>query len=116
VRYAVPGTKVRPFIEAGVSVNYATSIDAQRRLTSGVNSGSSWQPLIPGQMGSTSAYRRYEFGLVAGLGVQFPGLLVGRSLAVLGRVEPSNGFLLIAGYNTSVLRGNVLVSLDLTKK
>ena len=116
VRYTIPGTKVRPFAEAGVSVSYATSLNAQWRPTSGANSGSDWQPLIPDQMGSTSAYRRYEFGLVAGLGVQFPGLLAGRSLAVLGRVEPSNGFLLIAGYNTSVLRGNVLVSLDLTKK
>jgi hypothetical protein len=113
LRYAMPGTKVRPFVEAGVSINYATTLDAQRRLTSGT--GSDWQPLIPGQQGSGTAFRKYEFGLVAGLGAQFPGLLGGHSLSVLGRVEPSNGFLLINGYNASVLRGNVLVSFNLTK-
>lgn len=112
VRYAVPGTKVRPFVEAGVSFNYATTLAAQLRQT---GSSGDWQPLIPGQMGSTTAYRNYEFGLLAGLGVQLPGLLAGHSLAVLGRAEQSNGFLLINGYNTSVLRGNVLVSYNLTK-
>jgi hypothetical protein len=113
VRYAVPGTKVRPFVEAGVSFNYALTLDAQLRMT-GTSSGK-WEPLIPDQMGSDTAYRNYEFGLLAGLGVQFPGLLGGHSLAVLGRAEQSNGFLLINGYNTSVLRKNILVSFNLTK-
>jgi len=114
VRYAVSGTKVRPFVEVGVSFNYATTLDAQLRMTN-AGSSSKWEPLIPYQMGSDTAYRKYEFGLVAGLGVQFPGLLGGHSLAVLGRVEQSNGFLLINGYNTSMLRGNVLVGFNLTK-
>lgn len=113
VRYALPTNKVRPFIEAGISLNYATTLDAQLRLT-GTNS-SDWQPLIPDQMGSKTAYREYEFGLLAGVGMQFPGALGGHSLAVLARAEQSNGFLLINGYNTSVLRGNVLVSFNIPK-
>jgi len=115
VRYAIPGTRVRPFAEVGASINYAPSIDAQRRPTNGGSSGGDWQPLVPGQVGPGNPFREYEFGLVAGLGVQFPGLLGGHSLALLGRAEQSNGFLLIGGYNTSVLRGNVLLSFNLTK-
>ncbi len=112
-RYSLPGTKVRPFLEAGVSMSYATTLDPQLRLTG--NNRTDWGPLLPGQMGSREGYRAYEFGLLAGLGVQFPGLLGGHSLAVLGRAEQSNGFLIINGYNTSVLRGNLLISYNLTK-
>ncbi len=112
-RYSVPGTTVRPFLEAGVSMSYATTLDPQLRFTG--NNRTDWGPLLPDQMGSREGYRAYEFGLLAGLGVQFPGLLGGHSLAVLGRAEQSNGFLIINGYNTSVFRGNFLISYNLTK-
>ena len=47
---------------------------------------------------------------MAGLGVQFPGLL-----GVLGCVERNDGFLRTTEYGTAVVRGNFLVSFDLTK-
>gem|GEM_PF-958253 len=113
VRYTLPGNQVRPFVEAGGSFNYATTADFQRRVAS--TTGADWQPLLPVTLVVGNAYRRYEFGLLAGVGVQFPSLLSGHSLAVLGRLEQSDGFFIIGGYGASVVRGNVLVSLGLTK-
>jgi hypothetical protein len=113
LRYAVPGTKVRPFVEAGGSFSYATTLEPQLRQTGGISSD--WQPLFANRPGAGDALRHYEFGLVAGLGVQFPGLLGGHALAVLARVERSDGFLRTTEYSTAVLRGNFLVSFDLAK-
>ncbi len=109
VRYSLPGTRVRPFLEAGFSMSYAPKLDPQIRFTGNIRT--EWLLLT----GSRAGYREYEFGLLAGLGVQFPGLLGGHSLAVVGRAEKSNGFVLINGYNMSVFRGNFLISYNLTK-
>jgi len=113
LRYTVPGTKVRPFVEAGGSFSYAITLEPQLRQTGGISSD--WQPLFANRPGASDALRHYEFGLVAGLGVQFPGLLGGHALAALGRVERTDGFLRTTEYSTAVLRGSFLVSFDLAK-
>jgi len=117
VRYTLPGTKFRPFVEAGASFNYATQLEPQlRRIDASIATGASdWQTLFSNR-GNTiqDPFRRYEIGFLAGAGVQFTGI-AGHAVAVLARVERSDGFMTYADYSTPVVRGSLLLSFDLTK-
>jgi hypothetical protein len=116
VRYTLPGTKIRPFIEAGASFSYAIQLEPQlRRLNTSQGAGpSDWYTLFSMNTPSQDAFRRYEVGFLAGVGTQFASI-AGHRMAVLARVERSDGFMLFPDYSTPVVRGNLLLSFDLTK-
>jgi hypothetical protein len=116
VRYTLPGTKLRPFIELGASFSYATQLDPQvRRVNDSKGAGpTDWYTLFSNDALIRDSFRRYEVGFLAGIGAQFAGI-AGHSMSVLTRVERSDGFMTIVGYSTPVVRGSLLLSFDLTK-
>lgn len=116
VRYTLPGTKLRPFVEAGASFNYAIQLDPQlRRVNDSKGAGTTdWYTLFSDNRFLQGSFRRYEIGFLAGAGVQLAGI-AGHPVAVLARVERSDGFMGVTNYSTPVVRGNLLLSFDLTK-
>jgi hypothetical protein len=117
VRYTLPGTKLHPFIEVGASLNYAIQLDPQlRRINDSKGAGATdWYTLFSNTgILMRDPFRRYEVGFLAGAGVQLASI-AGHPVAVLARVERSDGFMLAADYSTPVVRGSLLLSFDLTK-
>jgi hypothetical protein len=116
VRYTLPGTKLRPFVEAGASFSYAIELDPQlRRVKDSKGAGTSdWYTLFSDDVFLKDPFRRYEIGFLAGAGVQLAGI-AGHPVAVLARVERSDGFMGVTNYSTPVVRGSLLLSFDLAK-
>ncbi|RZK24874.1 MAG: PorT family protein, partial [Hymenobacter sp.] len=116
VRYTLPGTKLRPFIEAGASLNYATQLDPQvRKVSDSKGAGpTDWYTLFSDNISIRDSFRHYEIGFLAGVGAQFAGI-AGHPVAVLARVERSDGFMTVVSYSTPVVRGSLLLSFDLAK-
>ncbi|MVN77697.1 outer membrane beta-barrel protein [Hymenobacter sp. HMF4947] len=115
IRYTMPGKKLRPFVEVGGSFNYAITIDPQVRSTASNGTSTDWYTLFSNQQFLANSFRNYEFGLLAGVGLQLPAGLAGHTISLLGRAERSDGFMRVVSYSTPVVRGSVLVSFDLTK-
>jgi len=117
VRYTLPGTKLRPFIEVGASFNYAIQLDPQQRKVSDSKGAGAtdWYTLFSNTgLFIVDPFRRYETGFLAGVGLQSASI-AGHPIAVLARVEKSDGFMAASGYSTPVVRGSLLLSFDLTK-
>jgi hypothetical protein len=116
IRYMVPGTKLRPFIEAGLSFNYATKLDPQIRQTSSTATGgtTSWHQLFDDISYMNKPFHNYEFGYITGIGVRFAGV-TNHPVAIVARVERSEGFMEYIDWGTPIVRGSLLLSYDLAK-
>jgi hypothetical protein len=114
LRYTLPGNKIRPFLEAGGSFSYATKLDLQAQETSSFIGSSGWHPLFSNDPLLIEPFRHNEYGYLAGLGVGF-ATLAGHSVSVVGRVERSDGFMTYRSYATTVMRANVLLSIELSR-
>jgi hypothetical protein len=116
IRYTVPGAKLRPFVEAGLSFNYATKLDPQiRQVSSTIPGGTTnWHQLFDDIPYTKAPFRHYEFGYLVGIGARFAGV-ANHPMAILARVERSEGYMDYIDWGTPILRGNLLVTFDLAK-
>ena len=110
LRYTVRLGRLQPLAEFGVTASQALNIETAHQITySSLLPNEDWKPAFP-----ESYLRKFEVGLLAGLGLQLP-FPANRPLTVLGRVERSNGFITPRGNQNSVWRSQILLGINITK-
>jgi hypothetical protein len=111
LRYAPLLGRVRPFVEAGVSVSRLLQLTQETRTrSSGATTYGAWGPAY-----DASNVRRIEQGFLAGAGLQLigPGR---RAISVLGRYEASTGFLDTPFNTTKFRRYSLLLAVGLNRQ
>ncbi|MBX0333305.1 PorT family protein [Pontibacter sp. HSC-14F20] len=97
LRYTFPKGKVRPFVNAGASYSYAISSDRVETKSSTFHNTSYTEvsEAMPG-----SIFKRYMFGLQAGIGVLYP--MRERALLIEARYETTEGISHVRSLPSSV--------------
>lgn len=107
LRYTVPKGAVRPVLEAGPTLAYATTLDARVTITDGFNHVTTTPFFEQNQ-------RRFQEGICGGIGVQ-AAYWQGRRAVLLARYEADTGWTEGQGLQTGASRYSALLTLDLTK-